>query len=103
MPDGVYPRVVPDPRTITLAVRGPIGAADRPGLAARVCAVLRRNPGAVVLCELTGVGPDAATVDALARLQLVARRYGGTVRLRNASAELLELVDLMGLHDALVG
>lgn len=95
--------MVPDPRTITVAVRGPVAAADLPGLAARVCRLLGCNPGAVVLCEVTGGRPDATTVEALARLQLLARRHGCTVRLRNASAELLELIDLMGLHEALVG
>jgi anti-anti-sigma regulatory factor len=41
--------------------------------------------------------PDIATVDALARLQLSARRQGAEVRLRDASAELLELLVLAGL------
>lgn len=95
--------MAPDPRAITVAVRGPIGAGDLPGLAARVCRVLRCNAGAVVLCDVTGVCRDAATVEALARLHLLARRYGCRVRLRHVSAELLELIDLMGLHEALVG
>jgi ABC-type transporter Mla MlaB component len=55
----------------------------------------------VARCDVGHVGVDAVTVDALARLQLAARRYGCQVRLRNASAELLELVDLMGLSDVL--
>ena len=41
------------------------------------------------------------TVDALARLQLAARRHGCQVRLRHASSELLELVTFMGLSDVL--
>jgi anti-anti-sigma regulatory factor len=45
---------------------------------------------------------DAGTIDALARLQLTARRSGACVRLCNASAELLELVDFMGLKDVLL-
>jgi ABC-type transporter Mla MlaB component len=44
---------------------------------------------------------DAGTVDALARLQLTARRSGARVRLRNASRELVELVDFMGLSEVL--
>ncbi len=40
-------------------------------------------------------------VDALARFQLVARRQGGRVRLRNVSAELRELLELVGLDDVL--
>jgi hypothetical protein len=42
---------------------------------------------------------DLATVDDLARLQLIARRLGMTVRLRDASRELRELLDLAGLGD----
>lgn len=44
---------------------------------------------------------DAGTVDALARLQLTARRSGACVRLRNASPTLLELVEFMGLDEVL--
>jgi hypothetical protein len=55
----------------------------------------------LVDCDVAGLPPDAVTVDALARLQLVARRNGWVVRLCNASAELLELVALMGLDDVL--
>ena len=36
-------------------------------------------------------------MDALARLQLAARRRGGEVRLRNASPRLRELLTLIGL------
>jgi ABC-type transporter Mla MlaB component len=50
---------------------------------------------------VTGVERDGVTVDALARLQLGAQRSGCRVRLRNASSELLELVDFMGLRDVL--
>jgi hypothetical protein len=41
------------------------------------------------------------TVDALARLQLAARRNDCRVRLRHASQELRDLVDFMGLADVL--
>jgi ABC-type transporter Mla MlaB component len=44
---------------------------------------------------------DVATVDALARLQLAARRGGGQIRLCGATAELCELIWLMGLQDVL--
>jgi hypothetical protein len=47
------------------------------------------------------VEPDAVTVDALARLQVAARRHRCRVVLRNASAELLDLVAFMGLQDVL--
>ena len=85
------------------AIRGPIARADLPGLCRRVCAVLDATPAAVVDCDVTGVCPDAVTVDALARLQLAARRHECRVRLRNASPELLELVAFMGLREVLPG
>jgi hypothetical protein len=50
---------------------------------------------------VAGVEPDAVTVDALARLQVAAGRLGCTVRLRNTSPGLRELVALMGLCDVL--
>ena len=91
----------PAPRTITFAVWGPIDRADLPGLCDRVCALLTSARPGVALCDVRGVEPDAVTVDALARLQLAARRTGCQVRLRNASDALLELVGLMGLRDVL--
>jgi ABC-type transporter Mla MlaB component len=92
---------VPAPRTIAFAVHGPISRADLPGLCERVCALLERSGADVALCDVRGVGPDGVTIDALARLQLGARRHGCQVRLRNASSELLELVAFMGLRDVL--
>ena len=88
------------PRTIAFAIRGPIARDDLPGLCEHVCSLLG-PAGAEVACDVHGVEPDAVTVDALARLQLAARRHGCRVRLRYASLELLELVDFMGLRDVL--
>ena len=42
--------------------------------------------------------PGLATVDVLARLALAARRSGCSIRLRDANAELAELLELSGLH-----
>ena len=89
------------PQTIAFAIWGPIARDDLPGLTDRVCGLLRGSGAAVALCDVTGVEPDAVTVDALARLQLAAGRLGCTVRLRNASAGLRDLVALMGLRDVL--
>jgi ABC-type transporter Mla MlaB component len=88
---------------IAFAVRGPIARGDLPGLCERVCALFEASKGGVALCDVDGVPADAVTVDALARLQLGARRHGVQVRLRNASPELLELVAFMGLQDVLAG
>ena len=83
------------------AIWGPIARDDLPGLCDRVCALLEQNGAGVALCDVSGVGVDAVTVDALARLQLGARRHGCRVRLQHASSELLELVAFMGLTDVL--
>ena len=92
---------IPAPQAIAFAIRGPIARADLPGLCGRVCALLDRSGAGAMRCDVSGVQADAVTVDALARLQLAARRYGCQVRLRNASGELLELVAFMGLRDVL--
>jgi ABC-type transporter Mla MlaB component len=86
---------------VAFAIRGPINRADLPGLCERVCALLSRSSADVVFCDACGVDPDAVTVDALARLQLAARRQGCQVRLRHVSYELRELVDFMGLTSVL--
>ena len=86
---------------VAFAIRGPITRADLPGLCDRVCALLARRTSDIVPCDVHGVYPDAVTVDALARLQLAAGRLGCQVRLRDASDELVELVEFMGLTDVL--
>jgi ABC-type transporter Mla MlaB component len=89
------------PQTLVFAITGPIDQSDLPGLCDRVCGLLASSRADVALCDVGGVDPDAVTVDALARLQLAARRHGCTVRLRHASHELRELVAFMGLADVL--
>lgn len=86
---------------IAFSIRGPIEPSDLAGVCARVCTLLSRRSAEVAFCDVAGVEPDAVTVDALARLQLAARRTGCTVRLRHASGDLLELVAFMGLEDVL--
>jgi ABC-type transporter Mla MlaB component len=89
------------PQTVAFAIGGPIARSDLPGLSDRVCALLRRTGAEVAVCDVAGVAADAVAVDALARLQLGARRHGCRVRLRNASPELRALVAFMGLADVL--
>ena len=88
------------PHEVAFAISGPIGRSDLPGLCERVCAILGGS-GAVARCDVSGVEPDAVCVDALARLQLAARRRGCCVRLENASQALIDLVELMGLTHVL--
>jgi ABC-type transporter Mla MlaB component len=92
-----------EPRMLDFAISGPIALEDLPGLCERVCRLLETSGAEIARCDVRGVEPDAVTVDALARLQLASRRRRCTVRLENASTELLELVALMGLADVLPG
>ena len=71
-----------------------------------LCACLRtllnESAAGFVVCDLGAlVDPDAVTVDALARLQLTACRYGRQFRLRRAGNELRDLLALMGLGDVM--
>jgi ABC-type transporter Mla MlaB component len=89
-------------RTLSFAIEGPIAREDLPGLCDRVCNLLQSTETDVAICDVSGVQVDAVTVDALARLQLAARRHGCRIRLcGSASPELLALVELMGLTDVL--
>jgi anti-anti-sigma regulatory factor len=58
--------------------------------------------GPQVPCDVRRLPVDAATVDALARLQLAAKRRGCRIGLCNAPPALLELIELMGLTEVLV-
>jgi hypothetical protein len=51
--------------------------------------------------DAAGLDADAVTLDALARLQLAARRCGFELRLRGSSPELRELIEFAGLCEAL--
>lgn len=53
----------------------------------------------VVSCDAGALAADASAVDALARLQLCARRQGYRVQLEGASDELLQLLAFAGLAD----
>ncbi|MFL5796606.1 MAG: STAS domain-containing protein [Actinomycetota bacterium] len=94
------PRPPPEPGTIVLVFEGRIARAGIPGLCERVRVVLDACGHELVICDVAGVDdPDAATVDALARLQLVARRLGRRLSLRDPCDELLELLALTGLDE----
>jgi hypothetical protein len=93
------PRPPPELATIVLLIEGRIVRAGIPGLCECVAVVLAAcGDQVVVICDVGGVeDPDAVTVDALARLQLIARRLGRRLRFRHPCDELLDLVALMGL------
>jgi hypothetical protein len=66
--------------------------------------VLVRGDAEVVSWPLAGSArPTLDVVDELARLHLMARRAGYTIRLRDASAEFGELLDLVGMPELAIG
>jgi anti-anti-sigma regulatory factor len=86
------------PRSIVLDVRNPIARAAVPALCERVRVLLAAGVVEVITCEVGGLTePDTDAVDALARLQLTARRLGRSIRLRHPRPELRDLLGLTGL------
>lgn len=63
---------------------------------------LAAGGSADLVCGAEGVTePDAATIDAVARLALVARRHDLSLRIAGAPHALIDLLDLCGLADLL--
>ena len=90
------------PTTVAFALRPPIERDEIPGLCERARELLRRRNASLIVCDVgTLVTPDAVVVDALARLQLTAKRYGAEVRVRDACADLVELLELSGLSQVI--
>lgn len=54
-----------------------------------------------VTCDTSAAHVDLGLVGALARLALVARRHGCPLRVRGAGPDLVDLVELVGLGEAL--
>lgn len=82
-----------------LVIGGPIVPADIPALCERARSLLERCDEDTVLCDVAQlVQPDAAALDALARLQLAAKRLGREIRLVHAAAELEHLLVFAGLR-----
>jgi STAS domain len=95
-------RPLPEPSAIVLVIGGSITCADVPALCERVRVFPEEGDAGQAVCDVGAlVGPDVGTVDALARLQLAARRLGRPIWLRHASAELQELLALVGLGEVL--
>jgi protein-disulfide isomerase-like protein with CxxC motif len=93
--------VPPRPSPVVFALTGRIAPGDVARLCERIGALLDGSGAPFAVCDLRDAAADAATVDALARIQLAARRRGRRVFVRHASAELRELVVFIGLGDVL--
>ena len=87
-----------EPSVIVVVIDGPIDRAGIPALCDRFVELLGDPPPCRVVCDVGALAaPDVATVDALARLGLVARRRGHEFCLSRASPRLVELLALTGL------
>lgn len=82
-------------------VDGPILRSDVPALARGLSALIEHTGAATIVCQLRGLGASAVSLEALARLQLIAGRRGCRLTLRGASRELRELVEFAGMQDVL--
>ena len=86
-----------------LVLPAPIRRADVPELCDRARDLMRGRLGEDLECDVGEVGyPDLRTVEALARVGLIARRLGTGIRLRGASVEMLDLLAFCGLPVELV-
>jgi ABC-type transporter Mla MlaB component len=92
------PPALAEPSTIVLVLSGPIARAAVPRLCERVRVLLERSDADLVVCDVGALmEADAVTLDALARLQLTARRLGRRVRVLDACGQLQDLLALSGL------
>lgn len=92
-----------EPATTIFSFRGRIGREEIGYICGRAGPLLAASEPGLVICDVSLVlDPDAATIDALARLQLTARRLGHKVRIRHASHQLKDLLKFTGLQDVVL-
>lgn len=84
-----------------MVVGAQIGPADIAELCRRTRALLEEADAQVVTCDVGAVDPDIATLDVLARLKLVAGRFGASLRVVNAGVGVHLLVALAGLDEVI--
>lgn len=96
------PETAPEPTTAVLVIADPIADGDAEALCDRLRALAMASGARIIVCDVRALDADGRTVDALARLQLAARRLGRQIRLRRASPELDDVLSFLGLA-AVVG
>ena len=89
--------------TLQLRLPVPLTAEQVRGLCHRLGEQLGSGGVSAVVCSVDRAVGDLTTVDALARLALVARRSGVAFSLDAPGAELSSLLGLVGLQAALAG
>jgi hypothetical protein len=91
----------PERSTAVLVIAAPLHICDVPGLCDRLRVLLQGSDATVVACDVRALAPDAISLEALARLQLTARRLGARIRLQRASPDLERLLSFAGLAGVL--
>lgn len=90
------------PRPLVLVLRGRLDVTDIAQLRLPLRLVHDEPDVPGLVCCVAGVvRPDLGTVDALARLQVIARRLDRPLLLRGVSDDLHELIQLVGLTEHL--
>jgi len=87
------------PRSVVVRIRATTPEARR-ALCATVRRLASRGDVDVVTCDCRDAVANLDAIDALARLQVTARRLGGRIRLRAAPQELAQLIDFVGVPTA---
>lgn len=87
--------------TVGFALRGQIERTDIEAIAACVAERIAAHDGELLLCDVSEAAPDAVTVDALARIALLARRRRCALVLRGLTPELRSLLELVALESEL--
>lgn len=97
--------VVPEerPKTLVVVLEGQISSRTVPRLCETVRAALEGNDAELVVCDVGALAEPVClsmdVLDALARLQLTAKRLGRSIRLRNVPPQLADLLKLTGMDD----
>ncbi len=91
-------RPAQEPQTLIVTIAGRIDRADAARFGEEVADRLYGRHTSLVVCDVGGlIEPDGAAVDAVCRIRLAARHAGSGLLLGNASPEILDLLDLLGL------
>jgi ABC-type transporter Mla MlaB component len=89
------------PGTVVWILGPVIARCDVPALCGRMATFLDRG-ATLVICDVSAVTrADVATIDALARLHLIAGRHGARILVRGADSRLVGLLCLVGLREVL--
>lgn len=90
------------PATLVLVVLGPVQRSEIQAVCERTRTLLQGDATTDLVCDIAIFErPCAVLLDALARLELVAKRLERSMHLRNASPDMRALLGLTGLAEVL--